>query len=76
MTYPYAVKFNGKWYRPNEDVPDTAKPVVETATDTVEESAIQPVISQVKEVQPETADVSEKAVEDEPKRRGRRRKDY
>lgn len=75
MTYPYAVKFNGKWYRPNEDVPDTAKPVVETAK-TVEESAIQPVISQVKEVQPESADVSEKAVEDEPKRRGRRRKDY
>jgi hypothetical protein len=66
MTYPYAVKFNGKWYRPNEDVPDTAKPVVETAR-TVEESAIQPVISQVKEVQPE------KAVEDEPKRRGRKR---
>lgn len=69
MTYPYAVKFNGKWYRPNEDVPDTAKPVVETATDTVEESAIQPVISQVKEVQPE------QAVEDEPKRRGRKRKE-
>lgn len=66
MTYPYAVKFNGKWYRPNEDVPDTAKPVVETVT-TVEESAIQPVISQVKEVQPE------QAVEDEPKRRRRKR---
>lgn len=61
MTYPYAVKFNGKWYRPNEDVPDTAK--------TVEESANQPVISQVKEVQPE------QAVEDEPKRRGRKRKE-
>lgn len=69
MTYPYAVKFNGKWYRPNEDVPDTAKPVVDIATETVEESAIQPVISQVKEVQPE------KAVEDEPKRRGRRRRE-
>lgn len=68
MTYPYAVKIDGKWYRPNEDVPDTAKPVVET--ETVEESAIQPVISQVKEVQPE------RAVEDEPRRRGRRRKDY
>lgn len=67
MTYPFAVKYNGKWYRPNEDVPDTAKPVVETATDTVEESAIQPVISQVKEVQPE------QAVEDEPKRRRRKR---
>lgn len=67
MTYPYAVKFNGKWYRPNEEVPDTAKPVIEP--EKVEESAIQPVISQVKEVQPETA------VEDEPKRRGRKRKE-
>ena len=76
MTYPYAVKFNGKWYRPNEDVPDTAKPVVETATDTVEESAIQPVISQVKEVQSESdLEQSETAVEDEPKRRGRKRKE-
>lgn len=75
MTYPFAVKYNGKWYRPNEDVPDTAKPVVETATDTVEESAIQPVISQVKEVQPESdLEQSETAVEDEPKRRRRRRK--
>ena len=59
MTYPYAVKFNGKWYRPNENVPN----------DTASESAIQPVISQVEEVQPETV------VEDEPKRRGRGRKD-
>lgn len=75
MTYPFAVKYNGKWYRPNEDVPDTAKPVVETATDTVEKSAIQPVISQVKEVQSESdLEQSETAVEDEPKRRGRRRK--
>lgn len=75
MTYPFAVKYNGKWYRPNEDVPDTAKPVVETATDTVEESAIQPVISQVKEVQSESdLEQSETAVEDEPKRRRRRRK--
>ena len=61
MTYPYAVKFNGKWYRPNEDVPETEKKV--------DESAIQPVISQVKEVQPE------KAVEDEPKRRRRKREE-
>ena len=75
MTYPFAVKYNGKWYRPNEDVPDTAKPIVETATDTVEESAIQPVISQVKEVQPESdLEQSETAVEDESKRRRRRRK--
>lgn len=77
MTYPYAVKFNGKWYRPNEDVPDAQakeKPVEVNVL--LDESAIQPVISQVKEVQPVSADVSEKAVEDEPKRRGRRRKDY
>lgn len=75
MTYPFAVKYNGKWYRPNEDVPDTAKPIVETATDTVEESAIQPVISQVKEVQPKSdLKQSETAVEDESKRRRRRRK--
>lgn len=75
MTYPFAVKYNGKWYRPNEDVPDTAKPIVETATDTVEESAIQPVISQVKEVQPKSdLEQSETAVEDESKRRRRRRK--
>lgn len=62
MTYPYAVKFNGKWYRPNEEVPETEKKV--------DESAIQPVISQVEEVQ------LEKAVEDEPRQRGRRRKDF
>ena len=66
MTYPYAVKFNGKWYRPNEHVPDEAVLKTETVE---EESAIQPVISQVEEVQPETV------VEDEPKRRGRRRKE-
>lgn len=70
MTYPYAVKFNGKWYRPNEDVPETQteeKPI--TANVLLDGSAIQPVISQVKEVQPE------QAVEDEPKRRGRKRKE-
>lgn len=62
MTYPYAVKYNGKWYRPFEEVPETEEKV--------DESAIQPVISQVEEVQ------LEKAVEDEPRQRGRRRKDY
>lgn len=70
MTYPYAVKFNGKWYRPNEDVPDTQ---TEEKTNTVnillDGRAIQPVISQVKEVQPE------KVVEDEPKRRRRKREE-
>ena len=75
MTYPYAVKFNGKWYRPNEDVPDEQakeKPVEVNVL--LDESAIHPVISQVKEVQPESV-VSEPAVEDEPKRRGRKRKE-
>lgn len=71
MTYPYAVKFNGKWYRPNEDVPDEqAKENPVEVNVLLDGSAIQPVISQVEEVQ------SEKAVEDEPRRRGRRRKDY
>lgn len=69
MTYPYAVKFNGKWYRPNEEVPDETVSKKETI-----ESAIQPVISQVKEVQPQNA-IVEQAAEDEPKRRGRRRKE-
>ena len=69
MTYPYAVKFNGKWYRPNEDVPDATVSKKEFV-----ESAIQPVISQVKEVQSEYV-ASEPAVEDEPKRRGRKRKE-
>lgn len=75
MTYPYAVKFNGKWYRPNEDVPETQteeKPI--TANILLDESAIQPVISQVKEVQPESV-FNEPAVEDEPKRRGRKHKE-
>lgn len=75
MTYPYAVKFNGKWYRPNEDVPDAqAKENPVEVNVLLDGSAIQPVISQVKEVQPESV-VSEPAVEDEPKRRGRKRKE-
>lgn len=72
MTYPYAVKHNGKWYRPGENVPDNTVKEPEKVIEAVEESAIQPVISQVEEVQP-AAD-SEKAVENEPKRRGRKRK--
>lgn len=71
MTYPYAVKFNGKWYRPNEEVPDET-----ISKNEIVESAIQPVISQVKEVQSEHSVMNEQAVEDEPRRRGRRRKDY
>lgn len=72
MKYAYAVKANGKWYRPNEEVPESTvsqKGNVNVSV-TVDASAIQPVVSQVKEVQ------SEKAVEDEPRQRGRRRKDY
>lgn len=23
MNYPYAVKVNGKWYQPNEEIPET-----------------------------------------------------
>ena len=68
MTYPYAVKFNGKWYRPNEEVPDTKVEEKPTSANVLLDGrAIQPVISQVNEVQPETA------VEDEPKRRRRKR---
>lgn len=74
MTYPYAVKYNGKWYRPGEDVPDNQakeKPVeVNVLLDGRE---IQPVISQVEEVQPEIADHSEMAVENVPNRRGRKK---
>ena len=67
MTYPYAVKFNGKWYRPGENVPDNTAKEPEKVIETVEESAIQTVNSQVKKVQPETV------VEGEPKRRRRRK---
>lgn len=67
MTYPYAVKYNGKWYKPGENVPDET---ISANVETVEASVIEPVITQVEEVQPETV------VEDEPKRRGRRRKEY
>lgn len=59
MKYPYSVKANGKWYRPNENVPDA--PVQEA------ESTNQRDIPQVEEVQTANA-----AVEDEPKRRGRK----
>ena len=30
MKYPYSVKVNGKWYRPNEEVPETVEKSVET----------------------------------------------
>ena len=69
MTYPYAVKFNGKWYRPGENVPDAQvekKPIEVNIL--LDGSAIQPVVPQIEEVQPETV------VEGEPKRRRRRRK--
>ena len=68
MTYPYAVKYNGEWYRPGENVPDTQveeKPVEVNVL--LDGSAIQPVVPQIEEVQPETV------VEGEPKRRRRRK---
>lgn len=36
MKYPYAVKANGKWYKPNEEIPETNTPTVEADTSTVE----------------------------------------
>ena len=68
MTYPYAVKHNGTWYRPGENVPDTSdekKPVEVNVL--LDERAIQPVVPQIEEVQPETV------VDGEPKRRRRRK---
>ena len=47
MKYPYAVKANGKWYQPNEDVP------TEPEKEPVDESANQMDVSPVKEVQAE-----------------------
>lgn len=72
MTYPYAVKYGGTWYRPNENVPDSAVPV-----------AVEPVIKTVAEPVTETADesadiqdipVTEDAqtVTEAPKKRGRK----
>lgn len=67
MKYPYSVKANGKWYRPGEDVPETTKEIAApTLIEAVEESTNQPVASQIEEVQPE------QAVEDAPKKRGRK----
>lgn len=67
MKYPYTVKANGQWYRPGEDVPETTKEIsASTLIEAVEESTNQPVASQIEEVQ------SEKAVEDAPKKRGRK----
>lgn len=30
MKYSYSVKVNGKWYKPNEEVPETVEKSVET----------------------------------------------
>lgn len=62
MKYPYAVKANGKWYRPNEDVPETTISIAES----VVESTKQRNIPQIEEVQPA------KVVEGDSRRRGRR----
>lgn len=36
MKYPYAVKHNGKYYRPNQEIPDEVVETVETPVETVE----------------------------------------
>lgn len=38
MKYPYSVKVNGKWYRPNAEVPETVSEMekVEKPVETVE----------------------------------------
>lgn len=59
MKYPYAVKANGKWYQPNEDVP------TEPEKEPVDESANQIDVSPVKDVQ------AELPVEDASRKRGR-----
>lgn len=66
MKYTYAVKSNGKWYQPGEDVPEST-PTTETAS----ERANQQEIVQVEEVQSAEVPLT---VEDEPKRRGRKPK--
>ena len=68
MKYPYAVKHNGKWYRPYEEVPDTVK---------TDESANQRGIPLIEEVRgaDETVETDNSApVEDVPKKRGRKPK--
>lgn len=37
MKYPYSVKHNGKWYRPNTDVPDETVSKKETVETTEQE---------------------------------------
>ena len=36
MKYPYSVKHNGKYYRPNQEIPDDVTKNVETPVETVE----------------------------------------
>ena len=38
MKYPYSVKFNGRYYRPNTEIPET---VVETPVETVENNEVE-----------------------------------
>ena len=73
MIYPYAVKHNGKWYRPYDEVPDTVK---------TDESANQRGIPLIEEVrgadetaETETVETDNSApVEDVPRKRGRKPK--
>lgn len=69
MKYPYAVKANGKWYRPGEEVPNAKveeSPIVTNIL--LDGSEIQTDIPHVNEEQPELP------ADDEPKRRGRKPK--
>ena len=71
MKYPYAVKANGKWYRPGQEVPED-KPIAKE--ETAIESANQGCNPLIEEVQEQTA--KPETVEDAPKRRGRKPRLY
>lgn len=69
MIYKHSVKVNGIWYAPGEDVPETSENVADDATITLaDEITNTRDASPVEEVHPENIP----AVEDAPRRRGRR----
>lgn len=69
MIYKHSVKVNGRWYAPGENVPETSENVADDATLTLaDEITNTRDASPVEEVQPENIP----AVEDAPRRRGRR----
>lgn len=51
MTYPYSVKVNGKWYRPNTEIPEKK---VATSTVTVDSKAIAKAVDEIAEDKPKT----------------------